>query len=173
MVEIVNGSLFDSDAELIVHQVNCVGKMGAGVAKQVHDYYPHVYKEYIKYINHFLKHEVSPLGTAQFVPIHVWALPMVDTMKSSSVFNYDARDCQYIVNLFGQEDIGTGMQTDVNAFKNALMSIKTVAEAQNMRVAMPYKIACGHGGANWNDIFSIIKQVFDQSSVHVELWKLD
>ena len=80
MIEIVNGNLFDSKETLIVHQVNCVGRMGSGVAKQVSDTYPHVVKEYRKYLKHCNKKGIDPLGTIQCVPVHVWALPMINTM---------------------------------------------------------------------------------------------
>ena len=35
MIKIINGDLFDTDANIICHQVNCKGKMGSGVALQV------------------------------------------------------------------------------------------------------------------------------------------
>ncbi len=44
--EIIEGNLFDTDAKFICHQVNCMGKMGSGVALQVRQRFPHVYEEY-------------------------------------------------------------------------------------------------------------------------------
>ena len=35
MIKVINGDLFNSTARFIVHQVNCQGKMGSGVALQV------------------------------------------------------------------------------------------------------------------------------------------
>lgn len=46
MIEIIEGNLFDTDAKFICHQVNCMGKMGSGVALQVRQRFPHVYEEY-------------------------------------------------------------------------------------------------------------------------------
>ena len=48
MIEIIEGNLFDTDAKFICHQVNCMGKMGSGVALQVRQRFPHVYEEYKK-----------------------------------------------------------------------------------------------------------------------------
>lgn len=48
MIKIIDGDLFETDAKFIVHQVNCMGRMGSGVALQVKEKYPHVYEEYKK-----------------------------------------------------------------------------------------------------------------------------
>lgn len=40
-----------------------------------------------------------------------------------------------------------------------------------MSVAMPYKIGSVRGGANWDDVFELIKGVF--AEIDVELWRLD
>ena len=45
------GSLLEADADIICHQVNCQGAMGAGVAKQIADKWPNVKKEYVKFCN--------------------------------------------------------------------------------------------------------------------------
>lgn len=45
-IRIVNGDIFQSDADVIVHQVNCQGVMGSGVARQVREKYPYVFQKY-------------------------------------------------------------------------------------------------------------------------------
>lgn len=45
-VVIKEGNVFDSDADIICHQVNCQGVMGSGVAKEVRERYPEVYYAY-------------------------------------------------------------------------------------------------------------------------------
>ena len=42
----VKGNILDSDADAILHQVNCQGVMGAGLAKQIRGRYPNVYEKY-------------------------------------------------------------------------------------------------------------------------------
>ena len=51
--------------------------------------------------------------------------------------------------------------------------IREKAEKIGAIVAMPYKIGSCRGGAEWNDVYNIIKQVFDKSNVDVEIWKYD
>lgn len=63
MIEIIEGNLFDTDAKFICHQVNCMGKMGSGVALQVRQRFPHVYEEYKKVASSDM------LGKVQIVPV--------------------------------------------------------------------------------------------------------
>ena len=46
MVKVVYGNLLDSSAKYICHQVNCKGVMGSGVAKQIKEKWPSVFRRY-------------------------------------------------------------------------------------------------------------------------------
>ena len=65
MVKIVEGDIFESDAGFIVHQVNCQGVMGSGVAKQVKDRFPLVFEEYMKWCTE--RNAEDLLGCTQYV----------------------------------------------------------------------------------------------------------
>lgn len=172
MIKIIDGNLFDSKANFIVHQVNCQGCMQSGVALQVSEKYPHVEVEYRKYLRYCKKNNTSPLGAVQYVPTEVWALIMIDTMKNNNVDAFDT-NYQYIVNLFGQNTFGEGLHTDLKAMKKAFVDVREKAEKIGATVAMPYKIGSCRGGANWDDVYMIIKNVFEKSNVDVEIWRYD
>ena len=172
MISVIDGDLFDSKANFIVHQVNCLGVMGSGVARQVEEKFPHVGSEYRKYLRNCKKNNVDALGTVQYVPVEVWALPLVDTMKNDNVIDYD-NNYQYIVNLFGQSYIGEGLQTDLKALKKALINIRDKALNLGATVAIPWKMSSNRGGANWENVYTIIKKTFDNSGVDVEIWRCD
>ena len=172
MIKIIEGNLFDSKANFIVHQVNCQGVMGSGVALQVAAKYPHVEKEYLNYLRHCDKNGINPLGTVQYVPCDVWALMMINTLKNNNISAYD-QSYQYIVNLFGQDSVGYDLQTDMKAFKNALLDIRSKAQKIGATVAMPYRIASCRGGADWDNVYTVIKKVFENSNVDVEIWRYD
>lgn len=172
MIKIVDGNIFDSKANFIVHQTNCEGVMGSGVARQVAERYPNVEKEYRKYLRYCSKNGIEPLGTAQYVPTEVWALTMIDTIKNNNVIDFDT-NYQYIVNLFGQSTYGEGLQTDLKAMKKAFIDIREKAQNIGATVAMPFKIGSVRGGANWNDVYKIIKDIFEKSDVDVEIWRYD
>jgi len=48
MIEFKQGNIFDQDVDVIVNPVNCVGVMGAGLAKQFKSRYPGNFTEYKK-----------------------------------------------------------------------------------------------------------------------------
>lgn len=172
MISIIEGNIFDSKANFIVHQVNCLGVMGSGIARQVEERFPHVGSEYRKYLRNCKKNGISALGTAQYVPVEVWALPLVDTMKNNNVTDYDT-NYQYIVNLFGQDTIGEGLQTDLKAVKKALSDVRDKARNIGATVAIPWKMSSNRGGANWENIYTIIKKIFENSGIDVEIWRYD
>lgn len=172
MISIVEGNIFDSNANFIVHQVNCLGIMGSGIASQVEERFPHVGSEYRKYLRNCKKNNINALGTVQYVPTEVWALPLVDTMKNDNVTAYDT-NYQYIVNLFGQAYIGEGLQTDLRAVKKALIDIRDKAWNIGATVAIPWKMSSNRGGANWENVYTIIKKTFENSDVDVEIWRYD
>ena len=172
MINIIDGNIFDSKANFIVHQVNCQGVVNSGVAMQVEEKFPHVGAEYRKYLRHCEKNHQSALGTCQYVPVDVWALTMADTMKNNNITAYDL-DYQYIVNMFGQDTFGEGLRTDLKAMKKAFADIRDKAQSIGATVAMPWKIGSCRGGANWEDVYTIIKKTFGNSDVDVEIWRYD
>lgn len=172
MIKIIEENLFNSYANIIVHQVNTQGVMGSGVAVQVAKKFPHVYKEYRSYVNYCKKNGVSMMGKVQYVPVDVWAIGLVDTIKNNNVVTYD-RHYQYIANAFGQKTYGKGLQTDINSLTNCFMDIQLKAEQINASIAIPYKIGCCRGGADWNVVYKIIQEVFDGSDLDVMICKYD
>ena len=153
-VVVKEGNVFDSDADIICHQVNCQGVMGSGVAKEVRTRYPAVYEQYRDLCERCMNDPGRNLGVAQLVPV-------------------DEEGSRWIANCFGQEDFGyDGKQyTSVAALCRALSTVADVARIGNFKVAIPYKIGCVRGGADWETVKSIIDGVFND--VDVELWKLE
>lgn len=147
------GNVFDSDADIICHQVNCQGVMGSGVAKEVRERYPIVYEEYRDLCERCMNDPGQNLGIAQLVPV-------------------DEEGSRWIANCFGQEDFGyDGKQyTSVEALKQALGTVAEIARDGNMVVAMPYKIGCVRGGADWQEVLKVIDEEFKDCTV--EIWKL-
>ena len=84
----IDGNLLDSNAELIMHQVNCQGKMNSGVAKAIREKWPKVFTEYLKLVNEKLygsEKAFSLLGVVQPVTVS---------------------ETQKVLNLFGQDKYG-------------------------------------------------------------------
>lgn len=149
------GDILNSDAPIIAHQVNCLGVMGAGVAKCIRLKYPDIMKEYKRWCETYDSELL--LGLIQF---------------------YHIGGNRYIVNCFAQN--GTthnGRATNYEAFYKCMEQLlNAVTRDENIepRIAIPYKIGCGLGGADWNIIFAMIKAVFSQAdNFTIELWSID
>ncbi len=150
MIKIVEGDILNSNADIICHQVNCQGIMGAGLAKQIRNKYPNVYNDYKEYCNSNTPEEI--LGTM---------LP--------SRYN----DINSIVNIFGQLNYGRNeVKTNYDAVKKALLELKRVLEDlhwqyPNCKIAFPYGMGCGLGGGNWDIVYKIIEEVFEDYDVSI------
>lgn len=152
MIKIIDGNLLDSNADIICHQVNCQGKMNSGIAKQIRERYPNVFVHYKKLCN-FHCNKTELLGQCQAVEI--------DNGK-------------YIANLFGQLAYGyDGKQyTDLNALENSMYKLRNMYMlGTNKVIAFPYGLGSVRGGANWDDVYAIIEDVF--KDCNVEIWRLD
>ena len=147
----IDGNLLDTDAELILHQVNCQGKMNSGVAKAIREKWPVVFDEYCKLCSSpFLK-----LGMCQPVSIS---------------------DTQKVINMFSQDKYGYDgeMYTSYDAVNKCFKYTKGYMQSNGFkRIAIPYKMCSCRGGANWDVIMALLKANFEDSDITIEIWKLD
>ena len=144
-MEIIDGNIFNCKENIIVHQTNCQGVMGHGIAAQVKERYPEVFRGYYHYCKTQIPEEI--LGTSLIC---------------------EANDGKYIANLFGQLSFGVGLQTDYDRFRHALQEIHDFAKERDLSVAIPYKIGCGLAQGDWNTVYNIIVDVFsDYENVNI------
>ena len=137
-MEIIEGNLLEAPERIIVHQTNCMGVMGSGIAKQIKAKYPEVFAGYFKYCKESLATDI--LGTALIC---------------------EANDGKLIANVFGQIKYGTDKQyTEYDALQKALEEVRDFAKERELSVALPYKLGCGRAGGDWNKVFDIITEVF-------------
>ncbi|MEL3959498.1 macro domain-containing protein [Caldifermentibacillus hisashii] len=157
MIKIVTGSILNARENIIGHQVNCQGVMGAGLALQIKKKYPNVYESYVKLVNQ--TKEKYKQGCLQ-----------TDSLLSACQF-VDTHDGKTIANIFGQYGYGRGKtQTDYEALRKGLYSIKEVVTnpyslLYQKTVALPYGIGCGLAGGKWNIVYNIIDEVFEDYEV--------
>jgi len=148
MVLFQKGNLLTAnDVDIICHQVNTIGVMGAGIAKSIASTYPECFKEY----KHFL--EITP---------------------SSSILG---KVCFYegekvIANIFGQKSIGRGLRTNYEALNSGLVCVHEYAKNHRMSVGIPFKIGCGLAGGDWNVVSKMIENIFGNSEVVCRIYTL-
>lgn len=153
LIKIVNGDLLDAEENLILHQVNCQGKMNSGVAKAIREKWGRVYE---KYSNLSMLNPSALIGQVQSV--------LVDDSKP-----------QYVVNMFSQENYGYDGKryTSYDALHDCLEQVAKVARQQNYSVALPYNMGCDRGGANWNIVYAMIEEVFKNHTQPIVIYNLN
>lgn len=162
MIKVIEGNIIDSKTDFIIHQVNCKGEMNSGVAKALRDFDERIYIHY-RWM----------CGIGEFNPEYLLGTYDPCVIKNGT---------QTVLSLFAQDDYGyDGKQyTNVEAFKDGLCFIsrhipewceEPGKDIRKTSIALPYKIGCGRGGADWNVIYKIIEK--ELANYEVELWKLD
>jgi O-acetyl-ADP-ribose deacetylase (regulator of RNase III) len=150
MIKIVEGNILDASEDIIGHQVNCQGVMGAGLAKQIRQKYPGIFLKYTSFVNG-LGNKDMLLGNAQVLKVD---------------------DDKYIANLFGQLNYGrTGRFTDYPSLDHALRLLKEKAKKYNLTVALPHGIGCGLAGGDWNIVYDMIEDAFEDYEVTLYKFK--
>ena len=150
-IKVVDGDIFNCDADAILHQVNCQGVMGSGVAKQVREKFPAVFRYYKARCDEDKKLKAqtgsarsSLLGLAQICYKEDYTVGQV-------------KDEQVIVNLFAQDNYGYDGRcyTDYEALRKCLQMVNE--RFAGKRVAIPYLMSCCRGGGDWATVLKIIK----------------
>jgi len=115
---------------IIVHQVNCQGVMGCGIALAIRHRWPRVFEQY-------RKHPPS-LGQIQLVQVS---------------------DNLYVCNLAGQERYGRGRRyTNYTAVQSGLTKLNSWATEHNLPVFIPAGMGCHNAGGDWAVVDRIISK---------------
>lgn len=133
-------NIFDSNAEALVNPVNCVGTMGAGLAKEFRNRYP---LNYVQYLKDCEAKNIQIGQCTSFFENGKWIInfPTKDHWMNKSNLIYILKG---LASMYIELD------------KHGIKSI-----------AMP-KIGCGFGGLNWNRVLPIIQQ-FEHSIKDVKI----
>lgn len=165
-----NQDITTVQTDTIAHQVNCQGRMYSGVARAIRDKWPLVYNVYYAHwITMMQKENVKTsdwLGT--IVPV------MVHTDNGSPLIVY---------NLVAQDRFGYDGEkyTDIDALRKCLCELKrwlniaAMTLGRTVSLAIPYKMGCDRGGADWdNEVYPILEELFgEEKNIEVKICKLN
>lgn len=166
-MKIIYGDILDITDGIICQQVNCMGIMGSGLAKQIKYKYPRVYYEYSNFLKN-KKNKIVPMGE------NIRGLRVVEEKNKDYLgrVQFVAVDKNlYVVNMFAQYEYGRLNQvyTEYNHFERCLMNmVVTIGcdeKLKDLPIYFPYKIGCGLGGGDWNIIFKLIEKVFPNAII--------
>ena len=86
-------------------------------------------------------------------------------------------DEKFVCNMFAQKDYGYDgkLYIDVNALVECFTKLNWLVHEKNNNfnstIAMPYKVGCCRGGADWDEVYKMMEDIF--TDCNVELWRLD
>jgi len=146
-IKIVVGDLLEAEENILVHQTNCQGVMGSGIAVQIKEKYPIAYEEYVQLCSNYYNDKERLLGKAHVV----------------------SDGGKYVANVFGQLSYGRDSirYTNYHALEEGLKKIAGMAKGEGLSVAIPYAIGCGLGGGRWGIVYKIIEKIFEDCEVTI------
>jgi len=142
------GDIFLTKAQCIAHGCNTLGKMGAGIAKEMRALFPAMYEEYKK-------------------------LCKSEELKAGDIFVY-TKSKPYILNFMTQCGFYNAkleyISQCLNKIKTGKLQIDKCQYLTIDSVAMP-KIGCNLGKLNWNDVHKLIKDKLENIGFPVFIYK--
>jgi O-acetyl-ADP-ribose deacetylase (regulator of RNase III) len=148
---VIQKNILTVETGIIAHQVNCLGTMGAGLAKAIKTKYPFVYQQYRDVCSAYSGHKsILLLGESLLIPI-------TDTL--------------YVANIFGQHTYGImGCYTDYRAVEESFFKLAKQIDELKLRdeaakLYIPDKMGCNLGGGSWEQYLPIVEEIFPTVTV--------
>jgi O-acetyl-ADP-ribose deacetylase (regulator of RNase III) len=136
MIVNASGNLLQADASALVNTVNTVGVMGKGIALQMKQAFPEMYKAYRR---------AAQAGEIQPGRMHVFYTGLVQP--------------KYIINFPTKRHWkGRSRLDDIRA--GLLDLVRIIREKGIESIAVP-PLGCGSGGLNWGDVYPLIIRAFE------------
>lgn len=155
-MEIIEKDITIVEFGIIVHQVNCHGVMGSGVAKALRDKWPEIYRSYREDYEEYIYGGDKYNGNNLLGSINVCKI----------------KENLYVVNLFGQQDYRQNHQlskrfTSYGAWEKALPKLRNYIDDNELpdNVYFPYNIGCDRGGGDWRIISAMIEEYFPNAII--------
>lgn len=141
-ITIIKGNILTVNHGIICHQVNCMGKAGAGIALKIRQKWPVVYQDYMSAYNN----RQLALGVVVFSTIITNQL--------------------YVASICGQFYYGRDKKyTEYPAVKVGLDAVNTFAGGIPLPVYIPYGMGCRLAGGNWNEMLNVIEQSLQNATI--------
>ncbi len=142
---LISQDIFSMKTDAIVNPVNCVGVMGAGLARQFRLKYPEMFREYAK---------VCMNNTLRPGIMHVFIISTKQT--PNFIINFPTK-------LHWKDP------SDVSYITKGLIALREEIVSREIHsIAIP-KLGCGYGGLDWNVVRREIIRYLKDACNHVYL----
>ena len=136
-MQIIGGNLLEVPRGILGHQVNCVKRMGAGLALQIRRKWPPVYEAF--------RQEEPELGKVLLVEVG---------------------EDLHVANLYAQWGVGrTGRQTDYPARTQCRQQVQAWSQQLHLPVYLPEYLGCGLAGGDWEGVYGIIARTGPEATL--------
>jgi O-acetyl-ADP-ribose deacetylase (regulator of RNase III) len=155
LVETV-GNLLNEKCTCIAHVVNCQGKMGSGLAKQIVERFPDACQPYFDKCNSFNGWDCLQVNRKNLL---------------GQIILYRGLE-QNICHMFAQEYYGNdnNRYLSYDAFVKCLEELRSSLELNyNTIISFPKNIGCGLAGGNWNIVKTIIEETFKYTGFEIRI----
>lgn len=144
MIETCSGSIFEVEAMALVNPVNCMGVMGAGLAKQFRKRYPENFGQYN-----------AACGQGWVKIGRVFTVQVQETPR------------RYVVNF--PTKVHWKDPSQLNWIHRGLLALLRWIRREHIEsVAIP-KIGCGLGGLDWAEVKAWIVRIFGRYKTRIIL----
>ena len=138
MIEYIKGNILNVTEGIIVQQVNCMGVMGAGLAKQIRDKWPYIYDDY--------KARIYNTANAK-------------ELLGKTLFN-NVENNLFVASIFGQYYYGCQAKfTNYPALFKGLDFVAEISAADQTAIYIPKGLGCGLAGGNWDFVEAYIQDL--------------
>lgn len=147
-----SGDATQHENGVLVHCVNDIGFMGAGIALAIAKKWPIVKEEYVSW-----SEEYHPF----------FALGYIQNIKVSKTL--------WVCNLFGQRGISKfhGMApVRYQSIMEGLFRLRDFMEEKGLKEVVSGRMSAGLAGGSWNVIEKIFNKVFENSDINVIIYDL-
>ena len=151
------GDLLDARVDIIFHVTNCMGVMGAGIAKSIKNKWPKVFTEYKKYLD-----ENTPSKS-------------IGTYQSVDITEYAHTQASQVINIFGEYNFSkTKRAIKYDSVLTALEMfckdfLDNYKDNKKIILGFPFLFGCGLAGGDWRIMKSVIFSVFEKYTDKVEI----
>ena len=140
-MKIISNDILKIKEGLICHQVNCMGKMGTGIALAIRQKWLKSYEDYIQ------AYEDNQLYLGNVIISRV---------------DYNL----FVAHCCGQYKYGRDKRyTDYKALKQCFEKVKEWSNIYRLQVYIPYKMGCNNAGGKWKVVSEIIEEIIPESVV--------
>ncbi len=132
----VKGNITSVIHGIIMHQVNCRGVMGAGLARQIRNRWPIVYSDYLDAFRN------KQLRLGEVIYTHI-------------------DDGLMVASLCAQDDYGRvegHVFTDYGSLRTCIHKTEEWRKVLKTRAFIPFGMGCGLAGGNWSYVKEIIRE---------------